>query len=221
MSEPQGSDTRNLSKKIGITPEDKEIVERLAEKWGIKMGHLVGHLINIFNEVKVDGKQVKPNEFRDYLAREAEKAKAGDNKFAFLDDGCPGRQFVDDKYMCIWARENKPPLSKTIAKTDQGAKNYCVGCKKTMEIVAGFVERDQRIAELEAGLQAKAQEVFKVPKCNAGAMLNHDKEDNLIFTGCKKHPSGPVSVDKFCRVYQGGLPCMMFAEITVGVGAKG
>lgn len=76
------------------------------------------------------------------------------------------------------------------------------------------------MSELEVDLEARASEVYKIPKCNRGAILDHDKEDNMIFNGCPRHRGEPVSVDKFCRVYQRGLPCMMFAELTVGVGSK-
>lgn len=204
---------------VKIAVDVKATLEELAESNKMKEGMVVSHLIAKFAE-----SEVKLNEFIEYLEVQKKKVNSAGNRYGFLDDSkCKAFKYVqltEEKgaYMCIWARHNKPPQFKKIAETEEGAVAYCLACDKTREIITGFVERDERIAELEAGLKAKATEVFKIPKCNAGGILSKDKEENMIFTGCRKSPSRPVSVDKFCRVHSNGLPCAMFAEVTVGVG---
>lgn len=150
------------------------------------------------------------------------------NAYANLDKSCValafGMDLVDKKekkvWRCIWFREDGPPIIRKLGNTESLMAAACLACDKTAEIVTGFRERDERIAELEKGLKAKSSERFRIPKCNSGAVLNHDREDRMIFTNCPKNRSGPVSIKNYCRVLKNGLPCFMFAEITVGVGLK-
>lgn len=122
-----------------------------------------------------------------------------------------------DDYRCVWFREDRPPQVRKLGNTKEMKDAACSACKKTGEIIEGLKARDERILKLETELGAKSSERLKIPKCNRGAILNHDKEDNLIFNNCFKHRGEPVSVDKFCRVYSNGLPCSMFAFLVVGV----
>ena len=138
---------------------------------------------------------------------------------------CKGLAFGKNKdgdgiYTCVWFREGRPPQIRILGNFEELQRSRCAACGRTEEIVMGFKERDTRIRELEVELGSKSSERLKIPKCNRGAVLNHDKEDNLIFTGCFRHRGEPVSVDKYCRVYQNGLPCSMFAELVVGVEGK-
>lgn len=127
----------------------------------------------------------------------------------------------DDKYRCVWFRKNRPPQITNLGDSESLQVTACHGCGKTENMVMGLVERDTRIAELETELGRKSTERFKIPKCNLGADLRHDDkaETHLVFHNCRKHRHEPVSVEKFCKVYSGGLPCASFAQVTVGVGS--
>ena len=122
-------------------------------------------------------------------------------------------------FSCVWYRKDQPPLIRIlgIGTLQEGR---CKACGRTKEIWLDFKKRDERILELETELGSKSSVRLKIPKCNRGAILNHDKDDNLIFNNCFKHRGEPVSVDKFCRVYSNGLPCSMFAFLVVGVEGK-
>lgn len=146
------------------------------------------------------------------------------NAYAGLDDACDALAFGvngkgEKRYRCIIFRVNKPPQITNLGDTESLQNSACASCGKTENMVMGLKERDVRIAELETELGEKSSEQFKIPKCNAGADLRHDKEDQLVFHNCRKHSHEPVSVDKFCKVYSNGTPCAMFAMLTVGVGS--
>jgi len=154
-----------------------------------------------------------------------EAEKECENIYSSLDDSCSALAFGKDEekknvWRCVWFREDGPPIIRKLGGTESLRNAACLACGKTGEIITGLRDRDARIIELEKGLEAKSSERFKIPKCNSGAVLNHDKEDRMIFTNCPKNRSGPVSIKNYCRVLKNGLPCFMFAEITVGVGLK-
>ena len=175
----------------------------------------MGLIIEMFIEHGVDQDIFDP-EWRE----NAVKALDITNKLAGITVECQALSKPEGKdtdYKCVWYRDDAPPLIKKLGDTLGMYRAVCSACRRTSLIVEGLRERDVKIAELEVQLKGKAEAVFKVPKCNRGAVLHHDKEDNLIFTGCFRHRGEPVSVDKYCRVYQNGLPCSMFAELVVGV----
>lgn len=153
------------------------------------------------------------------------KANEVINKYANLDGACPAlaygvKKSGDDLYRCVWFRPDAPPKIKNLGDTEVLQGSACTSCGGTKPYVEGIEERDQRILELETELGTKSTESFKIPKCNHGAVLNHDKEDRLIMTNCFRHRGEPVSVDKFCRIQARGLPCMFFAFLVVGVEGK-
>lgn len=214
MSDPRGSKKRKKTESVSISPGAKDQVRRLAEKWGINMGDLVEHIIGVFDKVGV-----KPNDFLEYLERETERAKheKSGNDYAFLDDGCDSREWVDDHYKCIHGQKGAPPKVKKIATTDRGAANYCRGCTRTRDNAAELKIRDDRITVLETKLDARATEVFKAPVCQGGAHLS---ADGKRFEGCRKTPANtPAGVEKFCKVYSHGNPCALYTEAIIGVGA--
>ena len=154
-----------------------------------------------------------------------ETEKERENIYSSLDKSCSALAFGKDAeekkiWRCVWFREDGPPIIRKLGGTESLMNAACLACDKTGEIITGLRDRDARIIELEKGLEAKSSERFKIPKCNSGAVLNHDREDRMIFTNCPKNRSGPVSIKNYCRVLKNGLPCFMFAEITVGVGLR-
>ena len=144
---------------------------------------------------------------------------------ARLGDECPGLAVGtsrtdkegDFTFRCFWYRFDGPPKMRILGKTESLQKSACAACDRTRKIVQGLLDRDEKIIELEASLKARADEVFKAPVCNVGAILS---AHGTQFSGCRRHPGEPVSIDGFCRVYRSGLPCMSFAEVVIGVGAK-
>lgn len=156
-----------------------------------------------------------------------EKLKKADrilDGFAHMGD-CEGLAFGKDEkkegvYSCVWFQEGRPPQIRILGKTESLMNGRCASCGKTKEIAMGFKERDTRIAELENKLGARSSQVWKVPKCNRGAIVNQDKEGQFSFKDCFRNTHEAVSVDRFCRVQSQGLPCMFFAELVVGVEGK-
>ncbi len=148
--------------------------------------------------------------------------QADTNRFEFLNN-CYAVTTARDSngkfsYRCVQYRDGKSPQITKLGDTEEMASVACAACQRGKSRVRALDVKDERINELETKLQNVETKKFKIPKCNGGADVAHNKEDSLIFRNCKKHPSGPVSIEKFCRVYQGGLPCMLFAEVIVGLG---
>ena len=197
-----------------ISPDTKELLETYAKSKKITMMTFLDMLI----EYGVDQDAYDPK-WRENL----EKARDITNELAGITVECQALSKPkgdDENFKCVWFRDDAPPLIKKLGDTPGMMRAVCAACRRTSLIVEGLRERDVKIAELETQLKGKAEAVFKVPKCNRGAVLNHDKEDQLVMTGCFKHRGEPVSVDKFCRVYSNGLPCSMFAFLGVGVEGK-
>ncbi len=120
------------------------------------------------------------------------------------------------KYSCVFYRPGKPPQIRILGN-ESLAGGRCLACGKTKADYLLIMEKDERIIELEGELRGRATEVFKVPKCNRGAVLFHDEEDRLIMRDCFRNRTEAVAVDTYCRVQSNGLPCMFFAELPVGV----
>lgn len=151
------------------------------------------------------------------------KAIENVNRYASLDQMCEGTAYGEDEsgkgiWSCVWFRNGRPPQIRILGKTDSLKEGRCRACNKTEEIAMGFKERDLRIRELETELGSKASAVWKIPICNRGAVLT---QEGLAFRTCpERHHDKPVSIEKWCRVYEGGLPCVRFAELAVGVEGK-
>lgn len=216
MSERKGGEHKTPRKNIKIGEDSHAKLLKYAQSSGLKMSVILEEFIA--KGVKYD---ITDQNWIEKLRKFDERV----NRYAGLDGACDGLAYGEDEegkgiYSCVWFREGRPPQIRILGKTESLMISRCAACGRTEEIAKGFKERDLRIRELEVELGSKSSERLKIPKCNRGAVLNHDKEDNLIFTGCFRHRGEPVSVDKFCRVYHNGLPCSMFAEIVVGVEGK-
>lgn len=199
-----------------MTPEAHAKLVEYAQRKGLKMSIIMETFIemgvkhDIYEDNWIDSLKLE-------VERVKEHAEAGSScvALAISEDGEKKRD-----YRCVWFREDKPPQVRKLGSTKSRKDAACLACGKTGEVVAKLKARDHRIHELEAELGAHVTKKLKVPKCNRGAVLNHDKEDQLIMTNCFRHRGEPVSVEKFCRIQARGLPCMFFAEIVVGVEGK-
>jgi len=208
---------------IRISEEAKILLEKKKPATDLSLQDLASMYVSIGTsfDLQDEGWEERIKKSIDDL--EAEKER--ENIYSSLDKSCPALAFGKDAekkelWRCVWFREDGPPIIRKLGGTESLRNAACLACDKTGEIITGLRDRDARINELEKGLKAKASERFKIPKCNSGAVLNHDKEDRMIFTNCPKNRSGPVSIKNYCRVLKNGLPCFMFAEITVGVGLR-
>ena len=75
----------------------------------------------------------------------------------------------------------------------------------------------ERVKVLEAQLQAKTSEKYKVPVCNYGAHLG---ADGLTFEGCRLNHGKPVNIESYCKKRMNGSPCSSYVERTIAVGKK-
>ena len=201
-----------------ILLKNKEILSNPGENYSKKKHLDMTLIIGMFIEHGVEQDIFDP-EWRE----KAVKALEIENDLAGITVECQAlsKPKGDKKdFKCVWYRDDSTPLVKKIGDNPGMAKAVCAACRRTGLIVEGYKERDVKIAELETKLKGKAEAVFKVPKCNRGAVLNHDKEDQLIMRNCFRHRGQPVSVNKFCRIQARGLPCSFFAFLVVGVEGK-
>jgi hypothetical protein len=118
-------------------------------------------------------------------------------------------------YRCVWFREDKPPQIRKLGNTKRMKDAACLACGKTGEVVAKLKARDNKIIELETGLQNRARELYKIPVCEGGAHLS---VEGTSFERCRR---SNISVDvlRFCKVVDDG-PCAYFREKVIGVGEK-
>ena len=216
LSERKGGPHKIVRKTVNLDGETHALLVKYCQIKKLKMSLVLPMFI---------AKAVEHDIFDQDWIEKLKKAESMVNRYASLDGACPalagGKKSSGDwLYRCVWFRPDNPPNIKSLGDTEELQAVACLSCGGTKPYVLGIEERDERIAELETELKGRADNVFKAPKCNGGGNLYNDEEDQLVFRNCKKHPSGPVSVEKFCRVYQGGLPCMSFAEVTVGVSER-
>jgi len=216
MSERKGGAHKVPRKTINLRGETHADLLKYAQSKKLKMSLI----LETFIDMGIKHDIFDPN-WIDKLQRFKDRV----NAYSGLDRACDGLAYGVDKdgvgvYSCVWFREGRPPQIRILGNSEDLQASRCAACGRTEEIARGFKERDLRIRELEVELGSKSSERLKIPKCNRGAVLNHDKGDNLIFTGCFRNRGVPVSVNNFCRIQADGLPCMFFAELVVGVEGK-
>lgn len=214
MSERKGGAHKIERKSIKIDADSHAELVRYAQSKGLKINLIISEFI-----AKGVEHDIHDPKWIEKLLK-AQRVIEGYARAGLCEGFAPG----EDKdgaelFSCVWYRKGRPPQIRILG-IETLQKGRCAACGRTKEIWLDFKERDERILELETELGSKSSERLKIPKCNRGAVLNHDKEDNLIFNNCFRHRGEPVSVDKYCRVYSNGLPCSMFAFLVVGVEGK-
>lgn len=216
MPERKGGAHKAERKNVKVDAETHAKLLKYAQSTGIGMSIILAEFVaaGVEHDIHDPDWKVKLRKFEERV-----------NRYAGLDGACDGLAYGEDKdgvgvYSCVWFREGRPPQIRLLGNSEELQRSRCAACGRTEDIKKGFTERDTRIRELEVELGSKSSEILKIPKCNRGGVLNHDKEDRLMFTNCFRHRGEPVSVENYCRIQANGLPCMFFAELTVGVGKK-
>ena len=75
----------------------------------------------------------------------------------------------------------------------------------------------ERVHELEAKLNVRSTEKYKVPVCNYGGIL---AGDGVSFSACRLNPGKLASIENYCKVRMNGKPCASYIERLIGVGKK-
>ena len=130
-------------------------------------------------------------------------------------DRCPAIARGEERFKCVWGRVGKPPFIRLLEKEYEDSKEICASCKRTLLIDEENRKYVIRINELENKLQHKANQQFKAPVCNRGAILTND---GLAFKSCPARGfDKPVDIKTWCKVYNRDTPCYSYAEILIGV----
>lgn len=158
-----GSQTRKATEKVDVFKEQKDKLRRYAQSKKTPMVVANSHFINVGVEYDI----YDPN-WAEKFQRERERV----NAFAMLDEACPALQFVDDTFLCIWSQPGRPPQTKKLSKTLEGARQFCLGCTKTREIREGIADYETQIRTMKE--RAKQGVILKVPSCIEGGSVSED-----------------------------------------------
>ena len=197
---------------IRVEKDARDKAVALAQRYGLPMKSVLSTLIDLC----IDYDLLKPG-FGERLNAAMDKGeiKIKRDELAKIKNRCAGLFFADEFYKCIQGREDKTPMIKKLAKDLSEALEGCAGCGETKVIRLENLELRNKVSVLENKLGEKSNKTFKVPVCNAGAVLS---KEGLEFRGCRRSPRAPVVISEFCMKRADGLPCAMFARAIIGVG---
>ena len=197
---------------IRVEEDAKKKAIALSQRYGLTMKVVLSTLIDLC----VDYDLLKPGfDERLNAAMDKGEIKIKRDELANLKNKCAGMFFADEFYKCIQGRENKTPMIKKLAKDLSEALEGCAGCGETKVIHLENLELRNKVSALENKLGEKSNQTFKVPVCNAGAILS---KDGTEFRDCRRSPRAPVIISEFCMTRANGLSCAMFARSIIGVG---
>lgn len=196
---------------VRIDEEHHKILRRLTNRTGKNQKELFEFLLVLCESIDA----VNPG-WQERLTASLERGRREIELRLFNDDQgrCVALANGIEKYKCVWGRKGKPPFIRLLETEYEASKELCLRCNRTLAMIEENEGLKRKNIELEERLKTRANVTFKVPKCNVGAILS---EDGTEFRGCRKSPTVPVSVEKFCKVYQNGLPCAVYAESVIGV----
>ena len=198
--------------KILIEDDATKKAIALSQRYGLPMKSVISTLIDLC----VDYDLLKPGwDKRLNAAMDKGEIKIRRDELAKLKNRCVGLFYADEFYRCIQGREDNTPNIKKLAKNLSEALEGCAGCGETKVIRLENLELRNKVSALENKLGEKSNQTFKVPVCNAGAILS---KDGTQFRDCRRSPRVPVIISEFCMKRDNGLPCAMFARSIIGVG---
>ena len=182
---------------------DKKDLEYAAKKYHKTEGLIVGILIGQLKE-------------RGYLYETDTHAKEN-NVFKFLDGACKNMTYAKKNYICVRANLGKPPTIKALSDNEFESEKICKICEEDTRKKLDRNETLERVHELEAKLNVRSTEKFKVPVCNYGGTL---AGDGVSFSACRLNPGKLTSIENYCKVRMNGKPCTSYVERLIGVGKK-
>lgn len=130
---------------------------------------------------------------------------------------CAGLREADEKWKCIFGREEKTPMIRLLAENRRDALNLCEGCTLTLEPILKNKEYRERIKQLEREIEGRANVEYKIPICRAVGILSGDSTE---FSRCQEHHMRAVNIKTFCKIKNAGKPCNFFEERLIGIGEK-
>ena len=116
---------------------------------------------------------------------------------------CAAFKQVNGIYHCIWARINKPPMSKKLSLDYDEALKVCLGCEKTREILEGIAKSAREITNLRE--KVKVGIVLDIPSCIHGGQVSDDLKK--IYCKNAKMQAQYRSVHNFCKTLNKGANC--------------
>lgn len=191
-----------------MTEAEKLLLETLAKRHKIPQKVIVGTLIRMCDKYNLMA--------GDWQARIVAEDQERD-RYAGLQGACGNMTFAKEEYICVRAVLGKPPSIKRLSNNIDEAHKICAICE---EDTRKKLDRDltlERVKQLEAQLDAKTSEKFKVPVCNYGA---HLAADGISFDACRLNPGKSVSIESYCKVRMNGKNCASYFERLIGVGKK-
>jgi len=190
---------------VTLNEEDKLMLETLAKRHKVNQKEIMGYLIELCDKHDLLA--------GDWKARLEDRDE--DYESATLREGsCPALAYAENANWCVWGRDGKTPDKKRLAKDLYEALEICAACNKTLNIRLENESYQAKIQGLEAKLNLKAKQKFKVPNCNYGATL----VDENSFRGCRLNPGKLVDIENYCKKRLNGKPCSSYTEILIGVG---
>ena len=193
---------------ISMNEDDKLLLETLSKRHKLPMNEIVGYLVGLCDKYNL-------------MSGDWETRLLGDDKkredYTRLEGSCPALTIADMDWKCIWGRDGKPPEIKKLSKDFDEALEICAACAKTLKIKLENESYQVRVQELEAKLNVRSTEKFKVPVCNYGGTL---AGDGVSFSACRLNPGKLTSIENYCKVRMNGKPCTSYVERLIGVGKK-
>lgn len=190
---------------ISMNEDDKLLLETLAKRHKLPQKEIIGYLVGLcdkYNLMSGDW-QARLEDLDEDLERTTRR-----------EGSCPALAYAEKSHWCLWGRDGKTPDKKKLAKDFGEALEMCAACKITLNIKLENESYQIKVQELEAKLNMKAKQKFKVPNCGYGARLI----DEHSFSGCRLNPGKLVDVKNYCKVRLSGKPCTEYHEILIGVG---
>ena len=199
---------RKKTRSLTLDEADGNKLEAFSERRHVSMKEIVSFYIQLDTDY-----DLWSTDWKDKV-KEAEEKR---DRYAGLKDACGNMTFAKKDYICVRAVLGKPPSIKKLSPVIEEAHKICAICE---EDTRKKLDRDltlEKVHELEAQLDAKTNEKFKVPVCNYDGHLT---ADGLSFEGCRIYRGKTLSIEKFCKVRMEGRPFSGYVERVIGVGKK-
>ena len=199
---------RKKSFTISIDEPDKIELERQTKKHKLTQKFIIGYLIQL------NGKHNLMS--GDWKAR-LEDLDEDRDRYAGLQGSCANLTFAKKNYICVRANLGKPPTIRALSEDLDEAFSICAICEEDTRKKLDRNETLERVHELEAKLNVRSTEKFKVPVCNYGGTL---AGDGVSFSACRLNPGKLTSIENYCKIRMNGKPCTSYIERLIGVGKK-